>query len=394
MGQTEPPVVELPKSVTKPFGHLDLSLTAGTTGIGFDLAAPLTNSVQLRLGAAAMPHFNYDMHFGVQVGDDPEKSASKFERLSGLLEGFTGYKVDDDVRMIGQPSFYHMNLMVDVMPFRNKNWHLTAGFYLGPEKFGKAFNSTEDMASLVAVGIYNNLYDRVAKSDIINDPFYFYMHSMGDVLRDIDLLKTLGFNVDDYEILDNYGLDPDNNPIKSAYERIYNYGRMGIHVGDFDHDIYYDEDVLYGEDVVYKDDVWDDDYENIIHYKGEVIHKANDPNDPLHCKGDLKHSKGDPYMMTPDETSMVKANFLVDNFRPYLGFGYGGNLSKKDDRWKISFDCGAMFWGGKPRIVTHEGIDLCRDVTNISGDVGRYVRFFKKFWAYPVLSVRITRRLF
>ena len=51
-----------------------------------------------------------------------------------------------------------MNLLVDVFPFKNnKHWHFTAGFYWGNSTIGKAYNTTEDMPSLVAVGIYNNM---------------------------------------------------------------------------------------------------------------------------------------------------------------------------------------------------------------------------------------------
>ncbi len=108
--------------------------------------------------------------------------------------------------------------------------------------------------------------------------------------------------------------------------------------------------------------------------------------------GDYKD--GSPYMMEPDEDNMAKCKIKVNNFRPYLGFGYGGRLSKRSDRNWISFDCGAMFWGGTPQIITHEGVDLAKDVENISGKVGRYVRFFKAFKVYPVLELRLTHRIF
>lgn len=385
------------------FNHLDLSVTGGTTGIGFDLASPIGNSVQLRAGFAAMPRWEYDMHFHVQVGDDAATSASKFQRLSGLLEEFTGYKVDDDVRMIGKPSYHQLKLMFDVMPFQNKNWHVSAGFFLGPKKFAEAFNSTEDMPSLVAVGIYNKLYDKVANSAVLNDPNYFRNRSIGDVLNDIDVLRLLMPDRDFNDIIERLaeqmdvdvipGLDPDNNIVKQTYQRIANYGRMGIHVGNYSHDILYEEDEYYEEDVLYTDSDWEwgPDGELIIHHQvGDVEHYKGEVK---HAKGEVKYHKGEPYMLTPDENSMVRANWIVNNFRPYLGFGYGGRLMKNDDRWKISFDCGAMFWGGTPRIVTHEGIDLCKDVEDISGDVGRRVRFFKKFKAFPIAELRITYRL-
>lgn len=100
------------------------------------------------------------------------------------------------------------------------------------------------------------------------------------------------------------------------------------------------------------------------------------------------------YLIEPDENNTVSATVKVNNFKPYLGFGYGGALIKDDDRYQISFDCGVMFWGGAPKIITHDGTDLVNDVENILGKVGDYVSVIKTFKVYPVLSLRISRRIF
>lgn len=374
----------------KAFSHLDLSLTGGTTGIGLELGTPINEYFQVRAGYSFMPHWNYDMHFRVQVGDDPTKSKSKFNRLSGLLESVTGYRVNDDVRMIGKPTYHQLKLMVDVLPFKDKRWHFTAGCFIGPKKFGEAVNSIEDMPSLLAIGIYNRLYNSVANSDIVQDPHYFEFNTISQILDEASILKELGFDLSNVTALDGLYLDPEDNFILNAYKRIANYGQMGIHVGDYTHDIVYQEDVLAEEDVYYTYDIYDDDY-NLLHRAGEL---KTAKGDVIHHKGDIIHRKGDPYIMYPNEESMVKADFIVNNFRPYLGFGYGGNLKKDDDRWQIAFDCGVMLWGGTPQITTHDGIDLCKDVTNVRGDVGKKVRLFKKFKAFPIIELRLTRRLF
>ena len=96
----------------------------------------------------------------------------------------------------------------------------------------------------------------------------------------------------------------------------------------------------------------------------------------------------------PDENSMVKAWAYANRIKPYVGFGYGGRLLKKDDSWHVSFDCGAMFWGGVPKVVTHDGTDLVNDVRNIPGKVGDYVDIIKNFHVFPVLNLRLTKRLF
>lgn len=295
------------------FKHLDASLTVGSTGLGFDLASPMGEYAQLRAGFSFMPHIHYKMNFEVQVGDDASTSKSKFQTLSGLLKDMTGYQVDNSIDMIGVPTYYNFNLLVDVFPFKNnKHWHFTAGFYLGNSMIGKAYNTTEDMPSLVAVGIYNNMYEKA----INKEPFV-----------------TINYNGVPFSVPD----DPEQQDM--LYEKFSEYGRMGVWIGN-------------------------------------------------HV------SDGSPYIVEPDENSMVKAEVRVNTFKPYLGFGYGGRLIKGDNRYKISFDCGAMFWGGTPSILTHDGTDLAKDVEGVKWKVGDYVRLIKGVKVFPVLNVRITRTLF
>ncbi len=328
-------------AATRPFKHLDLSLTTGTTGVGFDVSMPINDVFSVRASYATMPHFTHAMHFGVDVGEDPATSQAKFNKLSGLLEGFTGNKVDNVVSMNGKPTYWNWGLMIDVRPLHNKHWHFTAGVFAGNRQVAEAINMLEDMPSLMAVSIYNNLYEKSLR----NEPFITY----GDVSL---------YNDD-------------------VAEKILNYGKMSIHIGDYKRDIYYEEDVYY-----------DLDYPSVI---GDNYYE---PGDIIHAKGDVKHKKGDAYRMTPDENSLVKAWAYAKKIKPYLGFGYGGKLLKKDTRWQVSFDCGAMFWGGTPKIVTHDGTDLVNDVENVRGKVGDYVNIIKKFKVFPVLNFRLTRRLF
>ena len=45
-------------------------------------------------------------------------------------------------------------------------------------------------------------------------------------------------------------------------------------------------------------------------------------------------------------------------------------------------------------MITHEGVDLIHDLTNVHGKVGNYVRLAKKFPVYPVLEFRLAYRIF
>jgi hypothetical protein len=116
--------------------------------------------------------------------------------------------------------------------------------------------------------------------------------------------------------------------------------------------------------------------------------------DILDEEGNIIHKEGEEYFMEPDEDCMVKATMHVNRFKPYAGFGYEGRLIKGDDRYHVSFDCGLMFWGGTPELKTHDGTDLIHDVRDVPGRVGSNVRFIEKFKAFPVLNIRLTRKLF
>jgi len=39
------------------------------------------------------------------------------------------------------------------------------------------------------------------------------------------------------------------------------------------------------------------------------------------------------------------------------------------------------------------GVNLAKDISNIPGKVGDYVKFFKAFKVYPVLELRLSRRI-
>lgn len=302
------------------FQHLDASVTLGTTGIGVDFSSPIGKYCQLRAGFDFMPHFHYKANFTVLVGDDPQMSASKFQRMSELLTEYTNLKVEDNVDVIGVPTYYNFKFLFDVFPFKkNKHWYLTAGFYWGNSQIGKGYNTTEDMLPLLAVTVYNKMYERA----IAWEPLF----TVGD------------FSLDDPHVQE------------MLEEKFRRYGRMGLHVGNYTHDI-------------------------------------------MDAEGNVIHAKGDPYMMEPGEDGMARIKVSVNSFKPYIGFGYTGRLFKGNDKYKVSFDCGALFWGGTPSIVTHDGTDLAKDVSGIGGKIGDYAKTIKSVKAFPVLNVRFTKTIF
>ena len=148
---------------------LDVAASLGTMGISVDASVPINDIVSIRAGVSYMPEFNTKMSFGVQVGTEPEKKyddkgeriKTKFDKMSEMFYELTGYKIDESVDMDCSVNFVNAKLMVDIKPFTNKDWYISAGFFWGTRIIGKACNTTEDMTSTLAVGFYNRIYDKV-----------------------------------------------------------------------------------------------------------------------------------------------------------------------------------------------------------------------------------------
>ncbi len=307
----------------KPFSHLAVGVTLGTTGVGVDVSAPLTDFLNVRTGFEVMPHFERTMTFGIQsFGSDGEISNTRFEKMASFLESFTGYHADSEVDMIGKPVMWNYKLLFDIFPFRNKHWHITAGFHWGPKKVAEAVNSLDDAPSLSAVNMYNHLY-YIADQDLNHD----------------NLIPLIDHN--GYEMY----LDP------TIEDKLLEIGWVGIGLGTYTHDV-------------------------------------------VDADGNIVHHEGDVYRMTPDGNSKVTCEVHTNSFKPYLGFGYDGQLLKKDKTVRIGFDCGLMFWGGTPSVVTHDGTDLAKDVTGIGGKVGSYVDFIDGLKVFPVINLRVTKTIF
>lgn len=332
------------------FNNLDLSVTAGSTGLGFDLATPVNEYLRLRVGGAFVPRFNYKMSFGVQVGDTPESKfdeagnrvETRFDRLASLLESMTGLHVDDRVDMLGSPHMNNFKFMVDVFPLKNKHWSVSVGAYIGNSCFAKAKNTMEDMSSLMAVSIYNNMYNRI----MAEEPLFDYR----------GMTATLPSEFTDV---------------------VRSYGKMSMPIGEFVHDVVAQQDVLY-------------EYNEIDDITGEILHAKGDVRVP---QGQVLYHQGEEYRMAPGNDNMVRVRATNNVFRPYLGIGYEGPLSK-NRRLVLGAHAGIMMWGGRPNLITHEGVDLIHDLTNVHGKVGNYVRLAKKFPIYPVLEFRLSYRIF
>lgn len=293
---------------------LEIGANIGTTGLGLEVASPVTEWAKVRAGVDWMPPFTMPMNFELDSYVDGNVS-NRFDRIQEFMHSFSGMEIDKNIKMESKPTMTVFRFLVDVYPFKNnRHWHITAGFFVGGKSIGTSRNTMTDMPSLLAMNIYNKMFADVMSGEIMESPF----------------LESLGVE-----------MDPEVYDIMK--EKLTDYGELGVHVGDF-----------------------------------KVIDEATG------------EEKLVPYLMRPDEDGTVSAKAKVNRFRPYVGFGYGGALSK-DGKWQASFDAGVQFWGGAPKVTTHDGTVL-NDLVNLRGKVGDYMDLMKGIPVYPTIDFRISYR--
>lgn len=132
------------------FDHLAAGITLGTTGIGIDVAAPVTEYLQVRAG--------YNFFSGFSYKDDVDY------RAKGMATKTTEVK--------GKEYLSTGKLLLDVFPFRNSSFHATAGFYIGTDEVIKAENTIPvtafDAGEGLLIGDYIIGFDKdgIAKASI------------------------------------------------------------------------------------------------------------------------------------------------------------------------------------------------------------------------------------
>lgn len=157
--------------------HLEVSLTAGTTGFGIDLAVPLSQYVQVRAGYDYMPPFKFKYRHKV-LGNGKEPAAyddkgnrqeTAFDRISEYYYKEHGYELRDHVDLKAKLTMGNFKLLFDVYPFKyDKSWHITAGVYYGPAQFAKVNQADGQEDMLNAILTYNKEY-RAATDDSFKD---------------------------------------------------------------------------------------------------------------------------------------------------------------------------------------------------------------------------------
>lgn len=289
------------------FNTLEIAANIGTTGLGLELATPITEWAKVRVGFDCMPHFKRNLQFTVENYID-DRLVDNFDRINEMMSNQTGYPINRNIKLESKPTMETFRLLVDVYPFRaNRHWHFTAGFFVGGSSIGTSINTPDDMSSLMGVKMYQSLYENATSEDFVRNP------------KDYPLFGILTF---------------DEETAKSFQKKMLSAGQLGIYAGDYE--------------------------------------------------------DGTPCMLLPDEEGILELKTKVNAFRPYLGFGYGGNLSR-DGKWQASVDAGVQFWGGAPKLTASDGTVL-NDLTNLSKETKSYIDLMKALPVYPTIDLRISYR--
>ena len=160
----------------KLFKHLEVSLTLGTSGVGLDVAVPVSQIVQVRLGYDYMPRFKKQFRMNLAGGGEAARQyngqgnriKTKFDKIQQHLYEETGMEIDDHILLTGQLSMHNLKALVDVYPFKDdKHWHFTAGIYYGPAQIAKTEDNDESATTLSLMELYNKEYEEASSSDAI-----------------------------------------------------------------------------------------------------------------------------------------------------------------------------------------------------------------------------------
>ena len=156
--------------------HLEVSLTAGTSGFGLDVAVPVCTFMQVRLGYDYMPPFKAQFKMNLAGGGQAARQynaqgnriKTPYNRIQQYMYEQTGMEMDDRISLTGRLTMHNMKALVDIYPLKyNKHWHLTAGIYYGPAEFAKAEDASESQTTLSLIADYNQTYEEASDNDAI-----------------------------------------------------------------------------------------------------------------------------------------------------------------------------------------------------------------------------------
>ena len=113
-----------------PFKHLSLGVGVSTAGADIELATTLGHHFQLRAGVSALP-YTFSMPYDMGLRDVLSEVDERVLRGAGVdLE-----EIPNEVDIEATLGLINGKVLLDIYPFKKAGIHLTAGAYLGNDKF-------------------------------------------------------------------------------------------------------------------------------------------------------------------------------------------------------------------------------------------------------------------
>lgn len=399
------------------FNHFDVAFTVGTSGLGFDLATPMSEWARLRMGGVFRPLYRYDASFNMEVGEGLSNAEQnyRFEKLSTTLQALTGKTPNRTVDMQGDLKMNQFKFLVDIFPFKNfRKLHFTVGFYYGNDVIVDVRNTPESVRNLEAINAYNSMYKKALGKESLIDFGSLGIEDAGGATFE-EANKSLrywgaradgpvekGYNEGDVpsDVNEMFGIDPSNN-------RYYAEHGVSLPIGTMKRDLIAEEDIYYDYSEVLDNPYYvdTDNGQELVTYRTDANGRVKKAGELKYRKGEVIRRAGETLRFVPDENNSITAAARVNKFRPYLGVGIDTPITK-DKRTCVGLDAGVMFWGGRPSVdistpvgVDAEGnkvyttVNLVEDVNDLPSNVERYVNSVKKYTVFPEISLRISQRL-
>lgn len=147
------------------FDHVGVGVELGTTGIGFEVSAPITNHFQVRAGYNFMPvtkvkDIKVDISSNAAQWNDIKTQVNTLSqyvndaRLNEFNNKYMQSELPDKVMIDGKLNMNNFKFLVDFFPFKKSSFRITAGFYAGKSQFVDAY-TTNCQNQLSAITYYN-----------------------------------------------------------------------------------------------------------------------------------------------------------------------------------------------------------------------------------------------
>ena len=315
------------------FKHIDVAFTAGTTGLGFDLATPLASWARLRMGASfrMQSHYYASLDTEIGVGQSAETQTANFNEVAKLMTSFVGDSPKRSIDMDGTFRMNNFKLLVDFYPIRShRNFRVTAGFYYGNSLLVEGMNTIESGNTLAAITTYNHMYDLACKGEVVD-------------------MSRIGMSIS--------GAMKDK-----MIEYLTDWGEITIPMGTLTRDI-------------------KDADGNVVYKTGETLRLTPDQDDMIRINAKVKKFK--PYVGVGYELPVTKDGRTLVGVDAGVLF-WGGKPSVE-----ASVAVGEDESGNK----VYQTVDLTRDVENLPGRMADHIATAKRYSVFPVVGLRISQRI-